>query len=219
MDKEREGNPEVLAHNLGILKKYSVTYGEIIQSIINNPKKLIYVYCDKVEGSGIKVCIRLLSQFFGYSQLTTTPAPDKRKRCIFLMDPENSMLGGGGGGGDKKTRRTKKVVVEGDEEEENTRPSIMRLIDEFNNPRNAEGDYVQVIFGTDKTREGITLMRLQQMHIASANWNFGKITQALGRGIRIGTHKDMPPNTKVNIYFHCAVPMHNKESLGLRVKL
>jgi len=212
MDKEREGNPDVLAHNLGILKKYSVTYGEIIQSIINNPKKLIYVYCDKVEGSGIKVCIRLLSQFFGYSQLTTTPASDKRKRCIFLMDPENSMLGGGGGGdGDKKTRRTKKVVVEGDEEEENTRPSIMRLIDEFNNPRNAEGDYVQVIFGTDKTREGITLMRLQQMHIASANWNFGKITQALGRGIRIGTHKDMPPNTKVNIYFHCAVPMHNKE--------
>jgi hypothetical protein len=48
------------------------------------------------------------------------------------------------------------------------------------------------------------------MHIASANWNFGKITQALGRGIRIGTHKDMPPNTRVNIYLHCAIPMHDE---------
>jgi hypothetical protein len=90
---------------------------------------------------------------------------------------------------------------------------IVSLINTFNSEANRQGRLIQVIFGTDKTREGISLKRVEQIHICASDWNFGKIFQAMGRGIRYQSHAGMPPETKVQIFFHCAIPAQSNKSI------
>jgi len=181
VDKLTPQNIDTLEHNLNIVRLYSSTYYQIIKQIIRNRKKQIYVYCDKINGSGILICIQLLIQFFGYSQFSS---PQKfsnmvpNPRVIFLHYTPN----------------------------QTTKANIPSLIRQFNSPENIEGKYIQVIFGTDMTKEGISLKRIEQIHICSSDWNFGKLWQAKGRGIRLRSHLGMPPDTKVDIFFHCAIP-------------
>jgi len=169
-----------LTHNLKIVRAYSSTYYQIIRQILNNRTKQMYVYCDKINGSGIMICIQLMTQFFGYSLLSKpanyelAPSP----RCIFLHDSAK----------------------------ETTKANIPNLIRQFNNVKNFQGRNIQVIFGTDMTKEGISLKRIEQIHICSPDWNFGKLWQAKGRGIRLQSHAGMPLGTRVEIFFHCAIP-------------
>ena len=180
-----ENDHKILNKNLTIIKNLSITYYNIIKQIIENRNQKVYVYCDKINGSGIKLCIALLTQFFGYTRLKFSKnfkKNEKIPRCIYLHESEN----------------------------ETTKSDLPKLIKEcFNDPMNLFGDYVQVIFGTDKTREGISLKGIQQIHICSGDWNFGKIFQAIGRGIRLKSHIGLPEDTKVQIFLHCAVPPKN----------
>jgi hypothetical protein len=168
-------------HNLAIIKTFSATYYSILRNILYHPHELCYVYCDKINGSGIWTCVALLTQCFRCSLLRSANQfswDNPQRRCIFLNDTGTST----------------------------TKTDIPKLIETFNDPRNRFGDYVQVIFGTDKTREGITLKNVRYVHIASPDWNFGKIDQAIGRGIRLLSHEALGKNARVSIYFHCAVP-------------
>jgi len=185
------------------IQNYSCTYYWVIQNILRNSQDLFYVYCDKINGSGIFMCITLLRKCFGFSLLrlekevreTTTdqwyqnhrPA----KRCIFLSETE----------------------------EDTVSANIERLIQVFNDPRNREGKYIQVLFGTDKTKEGITLKGIQQVHIVSTDWNFGKMYQAIGRAVRIKSHEGMPQGTRVNIFLHASVPGTDADTMNNTVNL
>ena len=176
---------KILQDNLAILRTMSSTYAGVIQQLLENRTKQMYIYCDKINGSGILLCIQLLTQFFGYSQLSSPKKFVKKEapRIIYLHDVGK----------------------------DTTKADIQLLIDEFNHPENTQGRYIQAIFGTDKTREGISLRRIEQIHICSSDWNFGKIFQAMGRGIRLQSHAGMPPGTKVEIFMHCAVPSKSRE--------
>ena len=174
-------------HNLAIIKTWSTTYYSILRNILYHPHELCYVYCDKINGSGIWTCVALLTQCFRCSLLKSAHQfswDNPGRRCIFLNDTGTST----------------------------TKTDIPKLIETFNDPRNRFGDYVQVIFGTDKTREGITLKNIRYIHIASPDWNFGKIDQAIGRGIRLLSHEALGKNAKVSIYYHCAIPSPEMES-------
>lgn len=173
--------PEDIEHNLQIIKGLSSTYHEILYHVLYHPHELCYVYCDKINGSGIWTCISLLTQCFHYSILKSGQSfnwNSPARRCIFLNDTGTGT----------------------------TRANIPKLISIFNDYKNRFGDFVQVIFGTDKTREGITLKNIRQIHVASPDWNFGKIYQAIGRGIRYQSHKDLGPGVTVDIFFHCSIP-------------
>jgi len=167
--------------NLALLEKLSTTYAHIIRQIVLNPHQLFYVYCDKINGSGLFTCVLLLTKCFRFSLLKASKNLDWKqpaRRCIFLNDT---------GMGTTKT-------------------DIPRLIETFNDRRNRFGDYIQVIFGTDKTREGITLKNIGSIHVVSPDWNFGKIQQAIGRGVRLLSHEALGKDVVVDISFHCAVP-------------
>ena len=166
---------------LARIETMSTTYAHILRQILKKPNTLFYVYGDKINGSGIWACVLLLLRCFKFSLVKSARNFDwdrPARRCIFLNDTAT------------KTTKT----------------DIPRLIDTFNDPRNRFGDYIQVIFGTDKTREGITLKNIGSIHIVSPDWNFGKIYQAMGRGIRLLSHKDLGKDAEVTISFHCAVP-------------
>ena len=175
---------ENIDHNIEMIRKYSSTYASIIKHILDNPTEHIYVYCDKVNGSGILVLIVLLTSLFNFSKVTGKMVDDiwkKKKRRLILLNE-----------------------VQGDTREKD----FQTLIDNFNDPKNIDADYIQVIFGTDKTKEGISLKRIRQMHITSGDWHFGKIFQAIGRGVRLLSHADLSPEERnVKIFLHCAIPV------------
>lgn len=164
--------------NLKQVKKYSVIYYNVISALLDpeNQNKCFYVYCEKINGSGILRLINLLVQYFSFSLVNSESLDwnSKRNRCIFLN------------------------------EKEGVKVNIMKQLDIFNDPRNRFGEYVRVIFGTDKTREGITLKNIQKIHVLTPGWNFGKKNQALGRGIRLYSHRDLE-NPEVDIYLHCSI--------------
>jgi hypothetical protein len=191
-----------MKHNLEIIKKYSIVYHDIIKSILQakSKGKCIYVYSEKINGSGILRCIYLLKQCFNFQVTDSRKSVynynniEKKDRLIFLADED-----------------------------------IQELVDMFNNPNNKHGEYFRVIFGTDKTTEGITLKNIQEIHITTPGWNFGKKNQAEGRGIRIGSHtalldemkeknksnsRKMKEEINVEIYLHCANPSDLTKSVN-----
>lgn len=177
----KASNDRDVLHNLERIRRMSTTYYEILRHILTKPRELVYVYCDRIQGSGIWTCVRMLVQCFDFSLVRTSRnfhwgAP--RRQCIFLNDTQ----------------------------EGTTKTDIMNLIDIFNDEKNRYGNYIQVVFGTDKTREGITLKNIRQIHITAADWNFGKIFQAIGRGVRLLSHEALGSGVSVDIFFHCAVP-------------
>ena len=163
---------------LQILKNYSIIYHNIIQDILDekNQDKCFYVYCEKINGSGILRLINLLCQFASYSLVKTETLDWSKpgKRCIFLNEKEGVKI------------------------------KISKQLELFNDKRNKNGEYIRVIFGTDKTREGITLKNIQKIHILTPGWNFGKKNQAVGRGIRLYSHLDLE-SPKVDIHLHCGL--------------
>jgi hypothetical protein len=191
-----------MKHNLEIIKKYSIVYHDIIKNILQakSKGKCIYVYSEKINGSGILRCIYLLKQCFNFQVTDSRKSVynynniEKKDRLIFLADED-----------------------------------IQELVDMFNNPNNKHGEYFRVIFGTDKTTEGITLKNIQEIHITTPGWNFGKKNQAEGRGIRIGSHtalldemkeknksnsRKMKEEINVEIYLHCANPSDLTKSVN-----
>lgn len=172
--------------NIEIISSMSIIYANIIQQILDNPTEHIYIYCDKINGSGMLVLTGLLRTFFQFSSLTNAKNVnwDEPKRRFLFLNEEAG-------------------IKESD---------FQDLLKIFNDERNIFADFCQVIIGTDKTKEGITLKRIRQIHITTPDWNFGKMQQAIGRGIRMFSHFDLDDDEKhVNVFFHCSVPVKEDE--------
>jgi superfamily II DNA or RNA helicase len=67
----------------------------------------------------------------------------------------------------------------------------------FNNIKNANGSMIKVILGTPSIKEGVSLLRVQQVHIMEPYWNMSRILQIIGRAIRFCSHKDVPRDKRV----------------------
>ncbi|MAI13853.1 MAG: hypothetical protein CMM15_07535 [Rhodospirillaceae bacterium] len=169
--------------NLRLLQKYSQIYYSIIRDITDpeNEKKCFYVYSDKINGSGILRIINLLTQVFHFSlfrgKQLSWNEANKANRCLYLNEKDGQVI------------------------------NVAKQLEVFNSYENRHGEYIRVVFGTDKTREGVTIKNIQKMHIITPNWNFGKKNQAEGRGIRLNSHAALE-NAEVDIYLHCAIPRH-----------
>ena len=75
----------------------------------------------------------------------------------------------------------------------------------FNNKNNQNGDNIKIILGTPSIKEGISLLRVQQVHILEPYWNISRILQIMGRAVRFCSHKDVPKNKRiVYVYLYLA---------------
>lgn len=173
------------------LSQYSASYTKVIQEILENPTELAYIFCDLKEKSGVMVLQALLRSLFGFTIVRT--AKDLKKtpdnRLIVLNDPFS----------DEK--------------------DFQDLIQYFNDPENKNGKWCQVIIGTEKTSEGISLKNVQQIHILTPSWNMGTMSQAMARSLRAGSHES---GQRVRIFLHAAVPTEEEEetdTLELMVQL
>ena len=77
---------------------------------------------------------------------------------------------------------------------------ITNLINTFNDPENARGDYINVILGTEKISEGITLFGIREFISFRGDHRRKFILQAEKRGVRLGAFLQLEPKERnINI--------------------
>lgn len=84
----------------------------------------------------------------------------------------------------------------------------------YNNKNNEDGSQIKVILGSPSIKEGVSLLRVQQVHIMEPYWNFSRLDQVIGRAIRFCSHKDVPLDRQlVKVYIYMAVHPKIKRSI------
>lgn len=76
----------------------------------------------------------------------------------------------------------------------------------FNDKKNVDGSKIKVILGSSAIKEGISFLRVQQVHLIDPYWNMSRISQIIGRAIRFCSHKDVPREKQlVKVYIYLSV--------------
>lgn len=162
----------------------SAKYGSILREIMNEvgSKQPLkcFIYCESIQQGGAIVLGECL-RLLGFSRIYGKLERGAPKRLRFSILSE----------------QVQKVNVE-------------EVIQSFNSPENANGELLQVLIGGKMMREGINLKNITQIHVATPQWNFSTIDQAIARGVRAFSHSD--PNAVVDIFLHTALP---SDSMGI----
>ena len=75
----------------------------------------------------------------------------------------------------------------------------------FNQKVNYDGSKIKIMLGSPSIKEGVSLLRVEQVHIMEPYWNMSRIYQIMGRAVRFCSHKDVPKSKRyVNIYLYLA---------------
>ena len=154
------GDDENFTKTLINLKKYSTKYASVIKNLLQSvkEKKLSFVYCSSVEGSGA-ILFSFILQLFGFTKASPGINTKGLRYAFFTSDTSDS--------------------------------DIKKIKERFNSPDNLYGDYISVIIGSKLISEGYSFSNIQEEHILTPHWNYGEISQAIARGYRFGSHKDL----------------------------
>ena len=75
----------------------------------------------------------------------------------------------------------------------------------FNQKENYDGSRIKIMLGSPSIKEGISLLRVEQVHILEPYWNLSRIHQIIGRAIRYCSHKDLPKRRRhVDVFLYLA---------------
>jgi len=75
----------------------------------------------------------------------------------------------------------------------------------FNDPKNHDGSKLHLMLGSPSIKEGVSLLRVDQVHIIEPYWNMSRMLQIIGRAVRYCSHKDLPKRRRfVEIYLYLA---------------
>lgn len=165
-----ELSPELMKHLRGAtqedtlrnIHKFSAKYAKTIRNIINQTEQKAgnaYIYNWYVEGSGCIIFARLL-EMFGYRRSITGVENTKAKRYVLLTNKTIDDQG--------------KIVA-----------NVQKT---FNDPKNARGEYIQVIIGSQTSGEGLSFYNVEDIEIHTPFFNYSPVDQAIARGIRYGSH-------------------------------
>lgn len=73
----------------------------------------------------------------------------------------------------------------------------------FNQKENEDGTRIKVMLGSPSIKEGVSLLRVEQVHVLEPYWNFSRIKQIIGRAIRYCSHKDLPKRRRfVDVFLY-----------------
>jgi superfamily II DNA or RNA helicase len=75
----------------------------------------------------------------------------------------------------------------------------------FNKKENFNGSKIKILLGTPSIKEGVSLLRVEQVHILEPYWNMSRLLQIIGRAIRFCSHKDLPSSKRqVEVFLYLA---------------
>lgn len=174
------------------LRVYSTKYAKTIEYILGQYSRKggnTFIYNSLVEGSGIFLFARIL-ELFGYTRSEQALENTPGKRYVIIT---NHTIGDG-----------------------STSQNIQKGV---SHPRNARGEYVQVVLGSRASGEGFSFYNVEQIIVHTPFWNYSPIDQAIGRGIRYRSHEvisklyeEEGKEFKVKIYHLAGVPVENPGS-------
>lgn len=73
----------------------------------------------------------------------------------------------------------------------------------FNQKSNSDGSKIKIMLGSPSIKEGVSLLRVEQVHIMEPYWNMSRMLQIMGRAVRFCSHKDVPKSKRfVKIYLY-----------------
>nr|WQM87178.1 d6/D11-like helicase [Marseillevirus cajuinensis] len=170
-----------IKENLG---EYSSKFKQIVDSILENPKQLIFVYSSSVRSGGA-LLLAVILKLFGLKQANNGAVnPEKNLRRFAVLQ----------GGMDKNT--------------------VQSILGAFTSPENKNGQKIQVLIASKILSQGVTLKNVRKVHILTPHWQSPQIEQAIARAIRLGSHADLPKSQRnVEVYRHVAVNTKKGEFL------
>jgi superfamily II DNA or RNA helicase len=65
------------------------------------------------------------------------------------------------------------------------------ILSTFNDLSNKDGSKIKILLGSPSIKEGVSLLRVREVHILEPFWNMARIQQIIGRAIRFCSHKDV----------------------------
>lgn len=87
----------------------------------------------------------------------------------------------------------KRYAIWSGDERQSTKEAIKFT---FNQKDNYNGSKIKILLGTPSIKEGVSLLRVEQVHILEPYWNMSRLLQIIGRAIRFCSHKDLPTNRR-----------------------
>lgn len=85
----------------------------------------------------------------------------------------------------------------------------------FNSAENDNGQRLQIVIGSPAIKEGVSLMRIMQVHVLELYWNWSRLAQIFGRAVRYCSHKTLPKEEReVKIYMYAAIDRQKRKSLS-----
>lgn len=179
--------------------EYSPKFSYIIRKILESAEKNegpIFVY-SKWVSYGIASIFEVLNMVPGWSMISDSESKMNAKHIAE----------------DNKTNKKFKYSVWSSEAFNYINTPVKKIKDTkvytkniqqlFNNEHNKYGDVCKVIFCT--VTESINFKYISQIHITSSWWNLSEIEQAIGRGIRFGSHSNLEKDRQfVDVYLHCS---------------
>lgn len=80
-----------------------------------------------------------------------------------------------------------------------------KLIEIFNSPENIYGEKIKVLLISSSGAEGLDLKYIRQIHILEPYWDWARILQIIGRGVRTGSHDELDEDDRdVQPYLYIA---------------
>lgn len=200
------------------LKNFSIKFYTALKNlnnlVINNKQpKPAFIYCNLVD-FGIKIFKQVLIEN-GYIEFDeninkTMSYVNDYTKCYYCgkthIEHENI----------KKNNHDfypacfLSITGQMESEEESGQDESRKIIEDiFNRPDNFQGKYIKFILGSRVLAEGFSLKNVGEVHILDVWWNFSRLDQVIGRGVRrcshYNTYSEINPNPKVDIYKYCIV--------------
>jgi len=177
------------------LEKHASKMKRIIDYILSS-EGIVYVYTNFVYNGALPLAFALEHQGFrkyGGSQL--------------LKDANTS----------DKGRGMSYIVLSANDE---VSPNNQKEIAAAKSAENTDGSIIKVIIGTSVATEGIDFKAIREVHIMEPWYNFNKLEQIFGRGIRHCSHARLPKEKRnVTIYQHVnlSTKLKKEETVDMRV--
>ena len=112
------------------------------------------------------------------------------------------------------TGKNRYAVWTGDEKLENKE----MIKDIFNQKDNEKGCLIKIILGSPAMKEGVSLLRVNSVHILEPYWNTSRLDQVIGRAVRFCSHKDVDKDKRiVKIYLYLACSPKNESTVDQHI--
>jgi len=189
-EKKEEDNKRILQErrqkHLDTLQLYSSKYHYVVTYLLQpeNKDRKSFIYGEFIGGSGLFLLEQLLVQF---NFKPCLPKKQKENPFRYLLD--------------EVPRRRYAIITSKLSDSE-----ISFLLDIFNDPLNDRGDYICAILGSKTMSESHNLKCIRDVIILTPHWNYTETEQAIGRGIRTGSHRTLP-ESEHNVTVHRLVSL------------